>query len=419
MGLCSEILVHRMTQLPQRKAVAVFAVLALAYFLSALIRAITATLAPTLVHELSLNAADLGLLAGAYFLGFSLTQLPLGSWLDRKGPKWVESVLLLLAMAGCIAFSQATSFTGLMLSRVLCGVGLSACLMAPLTGYRRWFAPATLMRANSWMLMLGALGTVASTLPVQWLLPIMGWRPIFLILAVAVAISVVLILWQLPLWTQATPLNSPTPASLSAGYAEIWRNPYFRMLMPLGFFGYGGMIAIQTLWAVPWLVRVAGFSPVKATTGLFWISIAMLLMYWLWGLANPWFARHKISANQLLRQGVPLSFLPLLMLAASGAAWPAAAPWAWGMFCVLATVCTIAQPAVGMAFPAELAGRALTAYNLVVFCGVFAVQWGMGLAIEALRARDWSETAAYQGALSAFALCYVLSYLYFLLAKKP
>jgi predicted MFS family arabinose efflux permease len=408
-----------MTQLPQRKAIAVFAVLALAYFLSALIRAITATLAPTLVQELSLNAADLGLLAGAYFLGFSLTQLPLGAWLDRKGPKWVESLLLLVAMVGCVAFSQATSFAGLMLSRVLCGVGLSACLMAPLTGYRRWFAPATLMRANSWMLMLGALGTVASTLPVQWLLPIMGWRPIFLMLAAAVALSVLLIVWQLPLWTQAPAQTSQTPGSLSSGYAEVWRNPYFRMLMPLGFFGYGGMIAIQTLWAVPWMVRVAGFSPVEATTGLFWISIAMLLTYWLWGMANPWFAHHKIGANHLLLQGVPLSFLPLSLLAVSGAAWPAVAPWAWGLFCVTATVCTIAQPAVGMAFPAALAGRALTAYNLIVFCGVFAVQWGMGLGIEALRALAWSETAAYQGALTGYALCYVLSYLYFLLAKKP
>lgn len=406
-----------MTLLSQRKAIAVFAVLALAYFLSALIRAITATLAPTLVQELSLNAADLGLLAGAYFLGFSLTQLPLGTWLDRKGPKWVESLLLLFAMAGCVAFSQATSFAGLLLSRVLCGVGLSACLMAPLTGYRRWFAPATLMRANSWMLMLGALGTVASTLPVQWLLPIMGWRPIFLLLAATVAVSVLLIVWQLPQWRQTT--AQAVSSGITPGYAQIWRHPYFRSLMPLGFFGYGGMIAIQTLWAVPWMVRVAGFSPLQATTGLFWISIAMLLVYWLWGLANPWFARNKIGADQLLQQGVPFSFAPLLLLAASGAAWPGAAPWAWGLFCALATVCTIAQPAVGMAFPAELAGRALTAYNLVVFCGVFAVQWGMGLAIEALRALAWSETAAYQGALGAYAVCYVLSYLYFLLAKKP
>lgn len=410
-----------MKLLPRRKAIAVFAVLALAYFLSALIRAITATLAPTLVQELSLNAADLGLLAGAYFLGFSLTQLPLGAWLDRMGPKRVESTFLLAALAGCVAFSLAGSFAGLMLARVLCGVGLSACLMAPLTGYRRWYAPATLMRANSWMLMLGALGTVASTLPVQWLLPLTGWRPIFLMLAAALALSVLLIVWQLPSW--AAPASTPPapglPAAAPPGYGEIWRHAYFRSLVPLGFFGYGGLIAIQTLWAAPWMVRVAGFSPAQATSGLFWISIAMLLVYWLWGMVTPWFARKGVGANRLLQLGVPLSFLPLLGLAASGAAWPAAAPWALGLFCALATVCTGAQPAVGMAFRAALAGRALSAYNLVVFCGVFAIQWGMGLVIDALRAHGWSEVVAYQGALSLYALCYLLSYLYFLLAKKP
>ena len=34
-----------------------------------------------------LNARDLGLLAGGYFLSFAATQLPLGAWLDRHGFK--------------------------------------------------------------------------------------------------------------------------------------------------------------------------------------------------------------------------------------------------------------------------------------------------------------------------------------------
>jgi hypothetical protein len=62
--------------LPRRMAVVVFLAFALAYFFSALVRAITATLSPTLTTEFSLSAQDLGLLAGGYFLGFSLTQLP-------------------------------------------------------------------------------------------------------------------------------------------------------------------------------------------------------------------------------------------------------------------------------------------------------------------------------------------------------
>ena len=34
---------------------------------------------------------------------------------------------------------------------MLVGMGVGACLIAALTGYRRWFDSATLLRANSWM----------------------------------------------------------------------------------------------------------------------------------------------------------------------------------------------------------------------------------------------------------------------------
>ena len=71
--------------LTPRRAVVLFLAFAFAYFLSTLIRAVTATLAPTLVQEFALSAGDLGLLAGGYFFGFALTQLPLGTGVMVSG----------------------------------------------------------------------------------------------------------------------------------------------------------------------------------------------------------------------------------------------------------------------------------------------------------------------------------------------
>jgi len=414
--------------LTPRRAVVLFLAFAFAYFLSTLIRAVTATLAPTLVQEFALSAGDLGLLAGGYFFGFALTQLPLGTWLDRLGPKRVVLAFLSVAVLACVAFARASGFMELFVARVLCGVGVSACLMAPLTSYRRWYAPGAQMRASSWMLMTGALGMVASTLPVQWLLPITGWRGLFLILGALLALSMVLIAWQVPGESARAPAgapDAPAPAvpavpapAVAPGYGAVWRDPYFRSLAPFGFVGYGGMVAIQTLWAAPWLVNVAGFTPVAASTAMFWLNVSMMLAFLVWGWVNPWLARKGWRAEQLMAWGLPVHIGLLLLMATAGSSVGEFSGLVWTLFCVSGTVGTLAQPAIGMAFPSALAGRALSAFNLLIFSGVFAVQWGVGLLIDGLRKLGWTAPGAYQGAMGVFAVCLLWTYVHLLRAKK-
>lgn len=401
-----------MNALSARKAVFVFVAFAFAYFLSSLIRAVTATLSPVLTQEFALQARDLGLLAGGYFLGFSLTQLPLGNWLDRHGPKRVILCFLAVAVMACVAFSLATSFAGLFAARVLCGVGVSACLMAPLTGYRRWFAPATQMRLNSWMLMSGSMGMVASTLPVQWLTPLFGWRPLFWGMALLLLLAMALIAWLVPAWAQ--PDQGVHRAAPKAGYAEVWRHPYFRRMAPVGFFCYGGLMAVQTLWAAPWMIKVAAYSPLQAATGLFWINIVMLASFWAWGMASSWLTRRGLHADRLIETGLPLSFVLLVLVITSPAFWPEGAGPLLALYCVACSFVTPSQPAIGMAFGPEAAGRALSAYNLVIFLGIFVIQWGIGLLIDGLLLLGFGQTPSFQLAFAAYLLCCIGAYLHFL-----
>jgi MFS family permease len=399
-----------MSTLARRTAIAAFLAFAIAYFFSALLRSITATLSPTLTREFALNASDLGLLAGGYFFGFAVTQLPLGRWLDRYGPKRVVISFMVLAVAGCVAFSVATSFWGLLAARVLCGIGVSACLMAPLTGFRRWLTPVAQLRATSWMLMTGSCGMLASTLPVQWLMPVMGWRPLFWMLATAVAFSMAAIAWQVPGW-QRLPAE---PGSKPGSYADVWSHPYFRRVAPVGFFHYGGLIAIQTLWAGPWLVRVTGDAPLQAATGLFVINSAMLGTFLAWGMVTPWLTRKGLTTDRLITLGVPYSFVVLALIILAG---PAAGTIAWTLFCVTSTFLALAQPAVGLAFPPSLVGRALSAYNLVIFVGVFVVQWGIGLLVDGFQAAGLTVVEAFRAAMAVFLACIMLSYAWFVWAK--
>lgn len=388
-----------------------FLTFASAYFLSTLVRSVTATLAPTLTLEFGLQARDLGLLAGGYFLGFSVTQLPMGQWLDTHGPKRVLVAFLLLAVAGCCAFALAEGFAALWAARFLTGMGLSACLMAPLTGYRRWMPQGLQLRANAWMLMTGSLGMVASTLPVQWLLSAAGWRALFWGLALLFVLAMVTITLGVPAWTRpVAPLADGGRVASARGYGQVWRSRYFWRMAPLGFFSYGGMVAWQTLWVGPWLVQVAGYTPQQAAQGLFGMNVAMLVAFWFWGLMSPRLARGGWGVNRLITWLWPLSAVVLAtnLVLGPGAGWPY-----WALFCVSCSVLSLTQPTVAMALPPEMAGRALSAYNLVIFSGVFTMQWLVGLVIDAARWGGWSQTDAFRGAL-AFYLCVAIgAYVFF------
>ena len=402
----------------KRSAVIVFTCFAFAYFFSALVRGVTATLAPNFSAEIGLSAADLGLLAGAYFFGFAAMQLPLGGALDKFGPKRVLLFFLSFAVLGCAAFAFARSFVGLTLARMLIGMGVSACLMAPMTRFRHSFDATAQMRANSWMLMTGSLGMLASTLPVQWLLPVWGWRGLFIGLAVMFALAMVLIAALVAddsMTADSVTADSASSAAprppVQGGYAEVFRHPTFIRFAPMGFFHYGGMVAVQSLWAGPWLSQVSGLNAADTALGLFGINFAMLVTFWLWGVWVPRLYARGWTAQSLIARGLPLSLLVLVVAVALGRH---ATAWAWALFCAASTFVSLSQPAIAQAFPQALAGRALSAYNLVIFLGIFVTQWGMGLAIDALKTAGWRTESSFQAAFALMALACLFSYVWFL-----
>ena len=400
--------------LPKRQAITVFFVFAFGYFLSCLLRAITATLSPVLTLEFELMAADLGLLAGGYFLGFASMQIPLGYLLDKFGPKKIVSSFLLIAFIGTLSFALAQSFSGLLISRILIGVGVSACLMAPLTGYRIWFAENQQQRANSWMLMIASLGFLSSTLPVQLLLPALGWRWLFAGIAGLILISIFLMLAFIPKWDHQKNESLENPVR-QGSLSDVWKNKFFISVIPMGLFNYGGLMAIQTLWAGPWMIRVAGYTPLESATGLFWINITMLVSFFLWGYFLPRITNLGFSALKILKLGLPVSFLVMLTIIILGSK---AGAFYITLFILSSIFLSVTQPAVGLSFQSHLAGKALTSFNLLIFLGTFIMQWVMGLVIDLVKNYGYTEIIGFKAAFSFFLFLSLISYIFFLIINK-
>ena len=398
--------------LPKNKAIIIFLVFAFGYFLSCLLRAVTATLSPVLSSEFNLNAGDLGLLAGGYFLGFATMQIPLGYLLDNYGPKKIVSSFLFIAIIGTLSFASAQNFSGLLVSRVLIGIGVSACLMGPLTGYRIWFKDKYQQRSNSWMLMVASLGFVFSTLPVQILLPFFGWRYIFFTIAGLIVICIFLLFIFLPNWENQ---NSTKITNKSGNLSEVWSNKFFQSTIPLGLFNYGGIMAIQTLWAGPWMIRVTGYTPLESATGLFWINVTMLIAFLIWGYLLPKISSSVKDAVKLIKLGLPISYIILFILIILG---EKAGVFLITFYILTSIVLSLAQPAVAMKFPTNLAGKSLTSFNLLIFVGTFIVQWSIGLLIDISKNYGFDEVKSFQISFMVYLLICILSYSYFVFRNR-
>jgi len=393
--------------LEQSKAVSIFLIFALGYFISTLLRAINATISPELVSEFDLSAAELGLLGGGYFLGFATVQIPLGYLLDSKGPRKIVSYFLSITIVGLILFAYAQNFIMLLVSRILIGIGVGACLMGPLTAYRVWYLDETQQRANSWMLMVGAIGMLSSSLPVQYFIPTIGWRGVFIFLTVLTLICIILIILFIPKWQTEERLKKINFDELK----NVWQNSFFRSLVPMGFFNYGGLFAIQTLWAGPWMTRVSGYTAEESAKGLFLIYFCLLFSFLLWGYFVPKFSKNIKDAVKLLRWGAPLNLIVLLLIIYLGSS--AGASY-WALFAVSSIFLSLTQPAVGMAFSTSNAGKALTSFNLLLFVGAFFIQWIIGIIIDFGINLGMNEINSFRLSMSFVFLTSLFSYFYFL-----
>jgi MFS family permease len=380
---------------------------ALGYFLSYGLRSVNAVIAPEIMRELAFSASDLGLLTSAYFLGFGLFQIPLGLLLDRFGPRRVEAVLLLLAAAGCLVFAKGHSLPTLAGGRALIGLGVSACLMGSFKAFSQWFPMERMPALTATIMIAGGLGALSSSLPVAMVLPWLGWR------GVLYAVAGVLVLSSALLMT--------VPEHPGLVLASSWReqmrslravycNRVFWRYAPQANLAVGGFMALHGLWAVPWLMTVDGLSRAEAAQILFDVALAMLAGFFFVATCSGWLLRRGIRPMHLLTFGMGLGVLAGLSIVL-GLAEP---QLMWPVLGFAFSLSNIAYPLLTGAFPVAFAGRVNTALNLAAFVGAFALQWGIGAAIDGLGALGVERLLAYKFTLAGLVACQALAYLWFL-----
>lgn len=351
----------------------VFLPFACGYFFSYLYRSVNAVVAPNLRVELGLDAAALGLLTSAYFFAFAAFQIPLGVLLDRYGPRRVQATLYCVAALGAFLFALGDSLLALLAARALIGLGVAGGLMAALKAFALWFPRDKLALVNGWYFGSGGLGALFATAPVEWGMELVGWRGVFVALAAGTLAAAAFIFSTVPEKRGSADAGSLLEQTRALG--AIYRDPFFWRIVPLMFTCASSNMAIQGLWAGPWLADVEGLARDDVARGLFAMAFALTIGTLLSGSAAGALGRLGISLGGAAAVGAALYIAVQIVIVMRPALPPIIL---WSAFGLAFPLVTVVFAALAQRFPASHIGRANTAANVLIFSAAFAYQYGLG-----------------------------------------
>lgn len=340
--------------------------LILAYLLSQFYRAFLAVLSPVLQIELGAGPDDLALSSGLWFITFAALQIPIGTALDRIGPRrTVASFLAFGGAGGAAVFALAQAPWHLHVSLGLMGIGCAPALMGSYYIFARNYPAAIFGTLAGTVVGFGSLGNILGAAPLVWVIGALGWRMTLWALAgVTLAVAAAILAFvRDPEQLQATgPRGS---------LREILQLRALWFILPLMSVNYAASAAIRGLWAGPYLAEVYGASDVLIGRATLAMGIAMVMGSFLIGPLS--IALHSIRRTTLIfNAGAVLVMAGLWLMPAGSVALSVVLLALVGLSGASYTLLM----AHGRAFlPPHLVGKGVTFLNMFSIGGVGFLQF--------------------------------------------
>jgi len=366
----------------------IFAILSSMFVVSMFYRVSNAVIAGELVRDLGLSAESLGLLGGAFFYSFAVVQVPMGMALDRVGPRLMIATLPLLTALGAFLFAVSESFTLAFIARLLMGMGMACVLMGTFKTLTAWFTPDEFATMIGLTYSVGTLGNILASSPLACMASLLGWRISFVIIGTATILLCTMV-FKVVRDRPESPKEGQVAGTVSRekeyipillSLRMIFGSLAFWQIATTGFFRYGTFVAIQGLWAGPYLMEVLGYSPIKTGNILMMMSLGGIIGAPLGGRLSDRVlrSRKKVVILGMFAYAVGIFFLTGWMRITGEVFY-------YGLFFSLGF-----SMAFGMVvfshikelFDTRMAATAMTAINFFTMMGAAIFMQGMGTVIE-------------------------------------
>ena len=253
------------------------------YYFAFFQRTAPSVMVPELMFDFSVTAEALGNLSAFYFWSYTAVQLPTGVLADRWGPRRLLSCAAAFAGIGGLLFATADSFAMASLGRLMVGAAAGFGFVCTLKISTDWFPTHRMGLLSGLLMMAGMLGGVSGQAPLSAAIAGFGWRDSMSAIAVVVlvlAVAAWFIVRDKPPDADGSPARSWPQVSVLAGFRRCLGRGQTWFVAGFGFFLLPPMFAFGSLWGVPYLTQVYGFSRAEA-------AFAASLILLGWGFCAP------------------------------------------------------------------------------------------------------------------------------------
>ena len=231
---------------------------------------------PGLVQDLGASMAQAQLTLTALLLAFGLSQLVWGPLSDRYGRRPILLVGLLAYALASVGSALAHTMDQLILWRTIQGAAMGAGVMCARAIVRDLYAPAR--GANVMSQGLSGLGLIACVaaplggLITSWF----NWHAALLVLALFGCLTLALLTWCFQESIPHRNLHALQPARLLSNWLLILRNPTFLAYSALATASYGGLFTFLASSSFVF-IRLLGFSTTQYGLCMFTNSLIYLI----------------------------------------------------------------------------------------------------------------------------------------------
>ncbi len=386
----------------------VFLVLGFGYLLAFFHRVAPAVVAIDMMSDLKAGAVLIGLLASGYFYPYALMQLPTGILSDSWGSRKTITLFFLIASIGSFILGLSSNISTAIFGRVLVGLGVSTLYVCALKILSQWYKGEEFATMTGFLIAIGGIGLLVSTVPLALLSNAVGWRMPFILTSV-ITLVLALLIWffvrnspqeiGMPVVVEdSLPKDPEVPLlGMPAVVEEIKSNqskvPILKSVIkvlslkyywPASIWMFCTMaiyLAFGGLWGGPYLMQIYQMTKVEASRVLSMIAVGMIIGSPLMGLlSDRIIKKRKIVVN--------VSSVILLVIMIFLYFWVSTIPTI-GLYliCLGIGIFSVGSIAIGYAlikdlFPIEIAGTSVGVANFFPFLMGALYQPLMGYILE-------------------------------------